>query len=87
MVREHLLLILLRLMVTIRWKLREVMARKKITNEYIGTAMSKHPGTISRWRSADKMPSLSGEELEALCHILQCSLFDLLSEETEKQTR
>lgn len=65
----------------IRWKLREVMARKKITNRDLAKEMDMHEGSISRLKAADEMPRLDGKTLERLCEALGCDLEDLLERE------
>jgi len=64
----------------IRWKLRELMARKKKTNNEVAEALERHWTTISRWRSTDTMPKLDGFELDALCKVLACQLSDLIEQ-------
>lgn len=65
----------------IRWKLREVMARKKVTNRALAKAMDMHQGSISRLKSADEMPRVDGKTLDRLCEALDCVLEDLIEQE------
>lgn len=62
----------------IRWKLREVMARKKITNRALADAMGMHEGSISRLKALDEMPRMDGKTLSKFCEELNCSLFELV---------
>ena len=64
----------------IRWKLREVMARKKVTNRALAKSLGMHEGSISRLKGLDEMPQIDGKTLSKLCQILDCSLFDLIEE-------
>lgn len=54
----------------LRWRLNEVMARLRITNQELGEAMGRHEVSISRMRSSDSMPRLDGEALNSLCNAL-----------------
>lgn len=65
----------------IRWKLREVMARKKVTNRALAKTMDMHQGSISRLKSADEMPRVDGKTLDRLCEALDCVLEDLIEQE------
>jgi DNA-binding Xre family transcriptional regulator len=68
------------------WKLRQLIADRKITNEEVATKLEeitkrkKHWTTISKWRQVDIMPKIDGVDLEALCQILECSRDELLGE-------
>jgi putative transcriptional regulator len=64
----------------IRWKLRELMARKKKTNQEVADVLQKHWTTISRWRTSDEMPKIDGAELDGLCKALDCQLLDLIEQ-------
>ena len=64
----------------IRWKLRELMARKKKTNQEVADVLQKHWTTISRWRTSDEMPKIDGSELDGLCKALDCQLLDLIEQ-------
>lgn len=68
----------------IRWKLREVMARKKVTNRDLAQAIGIHEGSVSRLKSADEMPRIDGKTLEQLCQVLNCELSDLIERESVK---
>ena len=47
----------------IRWKLREVMARRRISNKALAEAMGLHYTSVGRSKSQDIMPELGGETL------------------------
>ena len=44
-------------MAFIRWKLRSIMAERKISNSVLGKAVGKHETTISRLRQRDTLPA------------------------------
>ena len=54
----------------LRWKLREVMARAKITNRELATALKVHETSVSRMKTADSMPRIDGDTLYYLCNFL-----------------
>jgi len=54
----------------LRWKLREVMARAKITNRELATALNVHETSVSRMKTADTMPRIDGNTLDNLCNCL-----------------
>lgn len=62
----------------IRWRLREVMARQKVTNRALADALGMHEGSISRLKAWDEMPKIDGKTLSKLCEELDCSLFELI---------
>ncbi|MGB5712241.1 MAG: helix-turn-helix transcriptional regulator [Waterburya sp.] len=54
----------------LRWKLREVMARAKITNRELAEALCVHDTTVSRMKTTDTMPRIDGNTLDNLCNCL-----------------
>lgn len=50
----------------VRWKLREVMARRRITNKALAVELNVHPTSISRLRTQDVLPEIGGETLGRL---------------------
>jgi putative transcriptional regulator len=71
----------------VRWKLREVMARRKITNRALALELQVHPTTISRLKSQDVLPEIGGETLRQLINAINklsvdgfgsCNLLELL---------
>ena len=71
----------------IRWKLREVMARKKITNRALAKVLDMHEGSISRLKGLDEMPQIDGKTLSKFCQALSCSLFDLIEEVSTNESK
>lgn len=59
----------------IRWKLRELMAKYKITNRQLAEALDKHETSISRIKTSDTMPRLDGEQLNDICQGLTICLW------------
>ncbi|NER80826.1 MAG: helix-turn-helix transcriptional regulator [Leptolyngbya sp. SIO1D8] len=53
-------------MAKVRWKLRSVMAERKISNAVLGRAVGKHETTISRLRQRDTLPAIGNDEIETL---------------------
>jgi putative transcriptional regulator len=62
----------------VKWKLRQLMADKRIGNIELANSLGVHPNTISRWRTVDEMPKVSGAEIDGICKALGCSVADLL---------
>ena len=62
----------------LRWRLREVMARGKVSNRELAKRLGVHETSVSRLRGADTMPRIDGETLEQLCKALDCTPSDLL---------
>lgn len=50
----------------VRWKLREVMARRRITNKALADELNAHPTSISRIKTQDILPEIGGEALGRL---------------------
>ena len=50
----------------VRWKLREVMARRRITNKALAIELDVHPTSISRLKTQDVLPEIGGEVLGKL---------------------
>ncbi len=51
----------------VRWKLREVMARRKITNKALADELKVHPTSISRLKTQDVLPEIGGD---VLCQLI-----------------
>lgn len=60
------------------WRLRELMARKKVTNRELAKDLGRHETSISRLKSGDRMPQIDGEMLEEICKALDCTPNDLI---------
>ena len=73
----------------IGWKLRQLMADRRLTNEEVAEKITQltersrplHWTTVSKWRQVDVMPKIDGYDLEALCLILECDRSELLGED------
>ena len=62
----------------LRWKLREVMAQKNMTNRRLAELIGIHETNVSNMKRRDTMPRLDGEMFEAICKALNCTPLDLL---------
>lgn len=62
----------------IRWKLNEVMARKRIRNKDLAKGLGITETSVYRLRKTDEMPRLSPERLNGLCAAIRCQPGDLL---------
>lgn len=51
----------------VRWKLRSVMADRKITNKALAEAVAMNPVSISKLKNADNLPEIGGDALAKLC--------------------
>lgn len=66
------------------WRLRQIMADKKLTNQEVAdklnavTGRKTHWTTISRWKQADIMPKIDGIDLDGLVAALECTRDELL---------
>ena len=52
----------------IRWRLRILMAEKKITNKELAQLSGIHPTSISKLKNADEIEQISGRVLNSLCN-------------------
>lgn len=62
----------------IYWRLREIMARRKMTNRQLAALTGMHVNTISRIKNLETLIDVRGETLEKLCRALHCTPGDLL---------
>lgn len=62
----------------IRWKLNEVMARKRIKNKDLAQMLGITENSVYRLRKVDEMPRLAPERLNGICAALSCQPGDLL---------
>ena len=62
----------------VKWKLRQLMADRQISNKILAELVSVHPNTISRWRSTNEMPKVDSPEVTKLCNALNCELWELI---------
>jgi putative transcriptional regulator len=68
----------------IRWKLNEVMARKRVRNKDLAEDLGITENSIYRLRKVDEMPRLSPERLNGICKALNCQPGDLLAYEPDE---
>ena len=47
----------------LRWRLREIMARSRITNRELAQRLHRHETSISRMKNSDTMPKMDGGDL------------------------
>jgi putative transcriptional regulator len=62
----------------IRWKLNEVMAKKRVRNKDLAKVLCITENSVYRLRRTDEMPRLSPERLNGICAALKCQPGDLL---------
>lgn len=64
----------------IRWKLRSVMADRRMTNVRLAELMGVNRVTISGWANSDEVPAFRNfnETLDSLCRHLDCKVADLI---------
>ena len=63
----------------IRWRLRVVMADKKITATALAQELGVNRVTVSGWVASDEIPNFKqvGKTLSQLCKALKCNLAEL----------
>ncbi|MCG6138195.1 MAG: helix-turn-helix transcriptional regulator [Nostoc sp. LLA-1] len=62
----------------IRWKLNEVMARKRVRNKDLAELLGITENSVYRLRKVDEMPRLTPERLNGICKALDCQPGELL---------
>ncbi|WP_396034821.1 helix-turn-helix domain-containing protein [Candidatus Cyanaurora vandensis] len=62
----------------IRWRLREVMARRKMTSTQLAKILEVNRVTVSDWANADDLPPSIAKWLNLLCFHLECRPEDLM---------
>lgn len=79
-------------MARIVWKMRQVMAARKITNRGLAESLKKHPTGISRLKGQDELPAIGSDEVERIrtainllssSHYGECKLSDLVQIEED----
>lgn len=68
----------------IKWKLRSVMAEKRVSIRDLAKASNFSPTTISKWRDADLLPKIDAVDIDKLCRALGCKDEDLVIVGDEK---
>ncbi|CAA9582493.1 hypothetical protein AVDCRST_MAG81-3147 [uncultured Synechococcales cyanobacterium] len=51
----------------VRWKLRVMMAERKITNKALADTIGMNPVSISKLKNTDELPQIGGDTLAKLC--------------------
>ena len=66
--------------VLIRWKLRAVMADRRMTAIKLAELMKVNRVTVSGWANSDEIPAFRNfnETLDQLCEHLNCRVEDLI---------
>ena len=67
----------------VKWKLRQLMADRQVSNIELADAVKVHANTISRWKTANEMPKISGHEIDLICRALNCTTAQLLGMESD----
>jgi putative transcriptional regulator len=62
----------------IQWRLRQVMADRRLTNKDLAIAVNRHPATICNLRRHETLPRIDNELLTSLCQALNCDISDLM---------
>jgi putative transcriptional regulator len=62
----------------IRWRLREIMARQRMTNKRLADLMGVHPNAVSHLKNQDIMPRIGADTLNDLCKFLGVTPSDLI---------
>jgi len=71
------------------WKLRAVMADRKITNKALAEKLEMNPVSISKLKSNDLLPEIGGEALANICQAIselsskKCTPSDLIEYTSE----
>jgi putative transcriptional regulator len=65
---------------TIRWKLKTVMADRDMSSKDLAALMNVNRTTLSNWRSSKGIPPFSdpSKTINALCFYLNCTPADLI---------
>lgn len=64
----------------IRWKLRSLMADRKMKVNQLAELMGVHRVTVSAWKNSDQIPPFAdpNQALNELCFHLRCNPADLI---------
>ena len=68
----------------LRWRLREIMARKRISNNELADKLNINRVSVSRLKNNDTMPRIDGKTLEKICRALKVTPAELLELEEEE---
>jgi putative transcriptional regulator len=58
------------LVAKVYWKLRAVMADRKITNKALAKELGMNPVSISKLKNSDQLPEIGGEALAKICQAI-----------------
>lgn len=66
--------------ILIKWKLRSVMADRKMTATLLAELMNVNRVTVSGWANSDEVPAFRNfnKTLDQLCSLLGCGVEDLI---------
>ncbi|MEB3280546.1 MAG: helix-turn-helix transcriptional regulator [Lyngbya sp.] len=62
----------------IRWKLRQIMSDRMVSNRALAEFVGIHETNISNMKRRDDMPRIDGDTLNKLCLALNCTPSDLI---------
>jgi DNA-binding Xre family transcriptional regulator len=62
----------------LRWKLRELMERQKLSDRELAAQVQIHESRINQLKSSYSLPNVDRTLLEELCTALDCTIFELL---------
>jgi DNA-binding Xre family transcriptional regulator len=57
-------------MATIQWRLKEIMQTRRITIQALADELGVHRTTIIRWRDANTLPAIDGEQVDIIADAL-----------------
>jgi DNA-binding Xre family transcriptional regulator len=69
----------------IRWKLRSVMADRRMTAVRLSELLGVNRVTVARWVGSDELPSFdeANKTLNQICYHLNCTPSDLIEYERD----
>lgn len=62
----------------IRWRLNIVMAERRMSVKELADKLGMNRVSVSKLKSSDEYPKISGDTLNKLCYFLNCSPTDLI---------
>ena len=73
----------------IRWKLRSVMADRKMTGVKLAKLMGLNRVTVSGWANSDEIPNFADTNgtLDSLCRHLNCTPSDLIQYSRDEESQ
>jgi putative transcriptional regulator len=60
----------------VSWKLRECMARRRITQSALADAVGSHQASISRLKNQDLLPEIGSDRIEQIRKAIEALSFD-----------